>query len=366
MTAPAFAQADEVRVGRLPYSGVTVTDFADGQLVFNTSGREITKDLAEVSRIELRGRGSFNRAEELLAEQQYAQAVEAYRQAEREAGSTLWLRRLISCRLVQALDRAGQFDEAVQQWLVVVLENDVAEQVLELRPSNIPPQGQPSNRRAIDLLELRVERVEDEALRLAIRELLLELYRREGLGDKAAELAGQMAEPQPQQPQQPGEDTPALTDRPGEGGQAGQLADIRDLLEQNRPERALEFARARMSRLSHDELPEAILLSGRARLALYEAQGRREQLLRAGLDFMCVATFHGDSEWAAEALYLAGEVNRILGNASAARSAWQMVIARYGQSEYAERAAGGIERLGGAGVTGGPVPGEGAEGTPGM
>ncbi|MFW6066149.1 MAG: tetratricopeptide repeat protein [Planctomycetota bacterium] len=338
LPASVAANADEVRVGRLPYSGVTVTDFAGGELTFRTSGREITRSLSEVNRIELDGRGQFNRAEEFLADDRYGEAVQAYRGAEESAGSA-WLGRLISCRLIAAFDGAGRFDDAVQQWVSAVSANDHAEEVLNMRPSNIPEKGDAANSRAIDLLEIRVDRVENDAFRRSIRELLLELYRREDRHEQAAELAEQLGE----RPEQPREESQAP--RTAQREQSGGLGDIRGLLEQGDPDKALQFVEARMGRLDDAELPEALLLAGRARMELYEDRGDRQDLLKAGLDFMRVATFHGGSDWGPEALYRAGEVNKKLDNASATRAAWQMVIARYGDSEYAEKAAEGIEQL---------------------
>lgn len=343
-------RADEVRVGRLPYSGVTVTDFSAGELVFRTAGREITRPLSSITRIELSGRSDFNLAEEMLVDKRYEEAAQAYRRAEDATTGVPWLRRLISCRLVQALDGAGRFDEAVHQWLLAT-GDDGAEELLMLRPANLAPQGEQVNSRAINLLEIRLNRVENEQLRRSIRELLLELYWLEGRHEKAAEMAELLGDVP-----QPPSDIETATDGAARQVHGGQLADIRGLLDENRPERALEFVLARMARLDEIEMPEALLLAGRARMALYQARGSREHLLSAGLDFMRVAVFYAGTDFAAEALYRAGEVNEELGNASAARAAWQLVIARYGDSEYAERAVAGIERIGRAARDGGDAP----------
>lgn len=71
--------ADTVVSGGLPYSDVTVTDFADGKLTFKIStGRMLTKSVAAITRISLDGADAFNGAERALSGKQWDKAIKAY------------------------------------------------------------------------------------------------------------------------------------------------------------------------------------------------------------------------------------------------------------------------------------------------
>ncbi len=340
------ASADEVRVGRLPYSGVRVTGFTAGQISFRTAGGEVSRPLSAISLIQLDGQSDFNEAEELLSDGSYGEAVDAYRRAV-QATDTHWTRRLINCRLIQALDGAGRFAEAVEQWMSAVSANEYSEAVLDLRPVNLPGRGDEANDQVIRLLEDSLTNVDDENYADWIRGLLADLYRLEGRDDDAEQLAAQGVREPSQQQRQDRQIRPRRTTQTsgGGGGGRGRLDDIRELVDEGDAERALGFVEARMQALDSEHMPEALVLSGRARMQLYEAEGDKDQLLGAGLDFMRVVAVYGGADATAEAMYRAGVVNKRLGNASAARRVWQTLIGRYGDSEFASHAAEGIEEL---------------------
>jgi len=59
---------DDVIVGRLPYSDVTIVDVKDGVLIFKTQGNQTqTKPFSDITGITLTGIDSFNEAEKLLS-----------------------------------------------------------------------------------------------------------------------------------------------------------------------------------------------------------------------------------------------------------------------------------------------------------
>ena len=59
---------DDVVVGRLPYSGVTIVDVKDGILIFKTQGNKTQmKPFSDITGITLTGIDSFNEAEKLIS-----------------------------------------------------------------------------------------------------------------------------------------------------------------------------------------------------------------------------------------------------------------------------------------------------------
>jgi len=68
---------DDVTVGRLTYSGVTIVKVADGMVTFTTRGGPQSKPFSEITGMSLKGLDAFNQAEELISQKAGASKVEA-------------------------------------------------------------------------------------------------------------------------------------------------------------------------------------------------------------------------------------------------------------------------------------------------
>ncbi|HUU22322.1 MAG TPA: hypothetical protein VM389_07270 [Phycisphaerae bacterium] len=78
--AATALRADEIWVGKLPYSGVTIVGCSDGNVVFDMAGRQVTKPLAEVTKVVISDAPVLNSAETLFAAGKYKEAVKVYQQ----------------------------------------------------------------------------------------------------------------------------------------------------------------------------------------------------------------------------------------------------------------------------------------------
>lgn len=335
--AAGAAVADEVTLNNgLSYPDVRITAYDDGQLTFQTAaGARVSKSLADdIKLIQVGEKPRFNRAETLLAEGKADQAIDAYDTAADHA--TGWLAELIPQRRLMALDAAGRIDQAAREWIALAKTADGAAWALKLRPSQLGEKGSAVNDAAINALEAQMDRVENEDLRAAMKGLLLSLYKVEGRGEAAGELASEFTAGG-------GEDAPVT-------GLDAQLQGAGVLLEQDRAEEALRSVRDNLSNYTPAQLSQGLLIAGKARLALAEeapAATKRDLLLQAGLDLMRIATYYPEAAEAAEALYLVGTIHEQLSppNRTAATNAYVAVTERYPNSAWAQKARAALDGM---------------------
>lgn len=353
--------ADEITIQGLPYANVTVNDVKDCEIVFRTANREVRKPLDQVDRIQLRGRDAFNAAEELLNKKSFAEAEAAYTKLLTADGSG-WMDRLVHIRLLRAQDGAGRVFDATGEWLGIAMANKACAVSLALRPRNLPPKGSPDNARAVDLLKARKAEANEAALRTAINQLLLDLFRQEGRDEEAVALAEEMSGKRPPSstvsPKPTGYPTATTSTGPPsstteipaapapESGSSKARFDAADVLLQNgNAEKVLHDID--LNAESDATLPEALILVARAQVQLAQkagdAQKKKSLLCEAGLNFMRVSVFYGSSSKAAEALYNAAVVSQALGNTKAMNAAYQQIVDQYAKSPFAEKARAALQ-----------------------
>ncbi len=340
----AVAWGDKLTLSTgLSYGKVNIAGFDGGKVVFviTGSGNRVSKQVSKIKTLQIDGHDSLNKAEELVGQGKAAEAVKLY-DAAVGAGGAEWLEQLIRHRRLQALEQARMTGRATEEWVVIVEESKFSQESLALRPKFFAKQGSKENGRAIAILKARLEKLSPgagEDYELALKQLLLELYQHEGRDKEATGLAKELAAgtaPDDKGPEKANGDVRA------------QLKATAYLLEQGEAESALEKINANLERYEHHDLPMALLIAGKAQMALAgKARQREELLLKAGLNFMRVATFFSEAPEAPEALYLAGRINAMFArpNRQAAGAAYEAVIVRYGQSSFAEKARAELERL---------------------
>jgi len=333
----ATARADSFSVGKQPYSDIEIIGFQDNVLRYRFwNRREATKDLDEVTLILIDGQASFNDAEKLLAAGKYAEAADKYDGAARAADKA-WLKELIRYRRLSALSGAGKVGDAVELWLGLVSDSGASAKVIALAPTKPGAKGSQDNKKAISLLEQKLASEKSKPLVAAMQALLLKLYGQED-DPKAGELAANMTGGEPSPVPQPG-------DKRTSGSLAGHLLAVETLLKNGRASLALRRVEERLRDYSPSELPRALLLAGRARLAIHETGKDREVLLEAGLNLMTIVVHFPQTTEAAWAMFHSGEVNEKLGNLSAARKAYEAVLTRYSKAEAAPQAKSALGEL---------------------
>ena len=323
----------------MPYSGVRITGFANGEVRFllATGGRSLTKKLGEIKTIDIKALPTFGQAEELVVKgKDWSLAIKGYDQAAKKA-TAKWQKDLIAVRRLRALDEGMMTDRAVKEWLALADAMAGGAWVLAIRPTRQAKKGYPANGAAIRILERkRILGKRSKQYDAAIIEVLMGLYNSEGQADKASELAELLR------------NGGAVAPSNGNGGTGTPtsvvpLASIEILLTGNKPDSALESIEKDLHKYARAQLPKALLLRGRAQMQSAKtrtAQARSTLLLKAGLNFMRVVVADPKSPEAPEALFQAATIHTMLAkpNLRAARAAYGKVVSDYPGSPAAQKA----------------------------
>lgn len=348
MLASTAAWGDEVKVKGIAYSNAKVTGVKDGEVQFQLSNNPngLSKSLSLVDRIQITGQESFNQAEESLAKGKAADAVNSYDLAFERATDD-WLKNLIALRRLRAMNEAGIIDRAVKEWCSLMDQTDGSQLALSLRPTKLTDKGSQENGRAISTLEGKLADEKRPQYAAAVRALLLALYQKEGNVDKARALSSveeKASAASSEKTPKAQEDAPQVS----RAQASRQLQAAVGQLQANQPEKALADVEENLKSFSPGDLPQALLLAAKAQMMLKDrAQGekRTQLLLAAGLNCMRVATFYPTTPEAGEAMLLAGTVNVELGNAQAARSAFELVIRNFGDTDLGAKARAEMQKL---------------------
>ena len=194
LSVPALAGADAIKLTNgLTYDQVAITDVSNGVIIYvMPNGQALSRGMAEVAQVTLTGNDAFNEAEALMQEGKCDEAAGAYTRA--ESGVSGWRAALIAHRLLVAAEGAGKADVAVRRWLTITDAGGAQAAALALRPRKLAPAGDKANDAAIALLANKVDLVKSPAYQRAIRELLVDLYQRQGRLAEAQAMAKALAE----------------------------------------------------------------------------------------------------------------------------------------------------------------------------
>ena len=345
LATAAAAAADNVTVKSTPYKRVTVTDVKDGEIFFRISRRRtVRKPISDVTAITIAGLDKFHMAQSLLKKGLFADAIKGLDELVRRAPAG-WRNRLMRHWRLRALGESGQAGRWVQDWLWLVNASSNRDILLGLRPKKVGPRGSKDNAQAILLLEAKLKIVRDKNWRTAIKTVLLDLYQREGRKEAEA-LAKELLS------SSGATTTKAGNGKSDNGNKRPVLRPIRNVSGQFRsaavllrtdPGRALSVLKKNLNRYSPADLSTAMLLLGKAQQAMAArsaAADKQGLLLKAGLNFMRVWAYYPGGANAAEALYLAGNVNASMSpaNPKAALAVWNRTITLYPKSPFAGKA----------------------------
>jgi len=181
----AHVAAEDMFVWKKINNTVPITGARDMLLFYKRAGKTQKKKLSEIQLIQIDGLTDFNKAEKLMNPQldkdgdetepkpkpkpKPAEAVKAYDEAWK-AAKLKWHKHLINCRRLRALDAACKIDRAVEEWLMLV--NACGESAESLKASPSHPGSSEANEMAIALLEVKLERTENEKLIIVIGGIL--------------------------------------------------------------------------------------------------------------------------------------------------------------------------------------------------
>lgn len=318
------ARADVVTLDtKLRYDPVNVLMVERGVVSFDLNGRIIEKPLSEVESIRLTSSPAFIAAEDAWSRGEWARAAEAF-EALAEPNDLTPVAVLSRWRAISAWSRAGRIDRALRVWAVLARDG-LGIEILRLRPDLSASSDAEAIGRAIVFAQAAAEDARargDNALAEALLEILPSSHRSPASGRALASAPSPRLDPAASE------------------GQPNPLAQAESLLAGGRPAEALGAIEQAAPLLGEQRRPLALLISGRARMALASTDQarRRGLLLDAGLEFMRVFAYWPASEQAPEALYRAALINEALGNLPAAAAAMNEVADRWPDSAWAERA----------------------------
>ncbi len=342
LTVAAQTCADSIKLtSGIMYDPVKIMGASDGMIRFLWGKSTLSKPVSKVAFINITDDGNFTKGENLLGQGKYAEAEKAYSSAQRTA--TKWKKTLIDYRLLAVSNAAGDIDKSTARWLKIVDDANASAGALSLRPKKLAPPKSKANDRAITLLNGKIKETKSDAYVKAIRELLVDLYERQGQLAKARAEAMKLAGKTPTSKPSNGTKTLPV----GSANVQLRLASLS--MKDGQFDEVIELLQPRMKQFAAPELPTAMLLLGKARLEKAKAEPKkpasRKLLIEAGLDLMRVAVFFTSSSEAPHSLFLAGEVNERLGNARGAKAAYSAVVRRYAKSPAAKDAKKAMERM---------------------
>ncbi len=333
------AAGDEVSTSGLNYTDVKVTGVKDGRIHFrNKAGSNIRKRILKLKKISINEATNLNVAEILAGSDDFENATESYNEAI-EAAAKSFVPTLAMYRRQQLLNRSGLTDKAVEAWLDMMTRDGVSKTAIALRPKKFADKGSERNSAAVGLLKTAMSKTRGPH-RAAVLELLKELLSHEG---KAQELLSMADKPQSDE---------AVVAGPKKSVAYSELLVADALLTDQKYAEASEVYGKLLRRVAKNRLPDVLMGLAKSQQGqsnqVKNTKAKRELMMKAGLNYMRIVTFFGNSKAGGISLYRAGCIMRDLPgkkNLRSARSAFRMVAERYKGTKIANDAGKALADL---------------------
>ncbi|MEX2673596.1 MAG: hypothetical protein WD294_15970 [Phycisphaeraceae bacterium] len=167
------AVADELSLGGISRQNVRVTGLRDEMLLYETSsGNSRQAAVASVEMIKIERYPAVGEAEQLAVDGAYAEAAAKYQQALEEIREDD-LKVLFHAKLVVSLDRAGESEQAVREFLGL-LARDHGAIARAATPQQLPEDA-PTREALEELVRRRFAQTSDAVARQPLGELILRL-----------------------------------------------------------------------------------------------------------------------------------------------------------------------------------------------
>lgn len=385
------AVGDEVTVGRLKYSPVTIIELKDGKLVYEMdNGRRQSKHLYQITGLQVAGCVNFDVAEQLVIKGKKDSAIGYYDKAI-AAKHKPFVPVLASYRKLILLEELGRIDESVATWLKIMDADGPSRSALKATPKKFAPQGDRRNIEAIKLLRDKQKSIRNKKYLQTVTGLLQELYKIEGdveailraeeearkaqearkKADKPksdaktgstsevksqpkpepakVEVDIELEDDEPQAPQPQVRSESSADEVVAPTAVQTRLLAAETLVKQKKYAQAEELLKGLLDSAEEDLLHKVLLARGRAQAGLADsATGDQQYQLRlqAGLNLMRVVAHYPDSNEALEALYEAAGVLERLPNRNAAVKAYRTLAQRCGDKPIGKKATEALKRLG--------------------
>jgi TolA-binding protein len=368
LIAPVVFADKIVCTKRLSYSG-KLDDCKDYTVAIKLSSRKtIRKNLTEIAQIVSTSNDALTKAEEAVKKKQFDEALTLYDQALKNA-RTPWMGRLIEIRRFQALGKTGKINGAIAEWIKRCDESPAA---VGFAPTGFAPKASKANDQAVTTLENKIKVLEKDLAKnkvyiMGLLNLKMKIQEANGNPDAVILTAEQLDavtsdQPRPtvisstKAPEKTPSESPApepsvnpekksasevaiVTDEPASAPKAADgwknLDVLENLLKTGKADTVIERIQTGLKKYDNKQLPEAMLLLGKAQMQKFEADDGTDKklLVAAGLNFMRVYVGFDKAPQASEGLYLAGVVNGMIGDKNSGKLAMRQLISEYAQAD---------------------------------
>ncbi len=288
----AVAHADEVHTHKKTYHDASVRHFDGEYVIFsNAAGDAIARKLNEIDAIyvdSVQRFEEFNRAERAFQQQRYRDAAKKYQNSLGRARG-FW-KDLIRIRHLQACDAAGDFDLAVKAYITIV--QTMPDKAEAFMPTNLTDATAKSQRRALQLLQEALPKINDQAAYWELEALRLTIL--EGTESEQAEQIAREIIARLQRA------------RGHKSRYRLQIIAIRVEVKHKQYEVAVGHINEALKDAGDRYLPELLFLKGKCLFGLAE---NRDDFIRAALAFMRVVIHFPKSRLGAQSMYMAGVVH---------------------------------------------------------
>ncbi|MGH7213821.1 MAG: tetratricopeptide repeat protein [Tepidisphaeraceae bacterium] len=333
------------------YDNVKVLKVDAGKITFRAaSGNETSKELADVTRMQLADEPNLNSAEDAYASAKWDAATDGYQKVLKSSGKP-WVRDWAAGRLIESANKNGRFDAAVAAYIVLVKKDPEA--ALRTRP-NMPDKGstfldtgEAEINKALNDRELETEQKQ------ALLTLLLEIQRTKDDQKGAAATVEKLTALNPGAAAS-GSDGGTRAGTSDAGGSAANNAALAGVklsiamlaLDNKEYKKALETIDQNLP-IFTDTKNQADALWARAQ-ALNGLATDPETTKDAALAYMRVVANFKDKPGAphvAASIFKTAELLEKLEDTANAMRLYQDVADRYAQSDVAPKAKAALERL---------------------
>jgi len=335
-------RADSIRLrsgetGSIDYAGAKIVGIEQGQLLYRTrDGRDNTRELDKVERIDVDGEPALAEAESAFSTDAFDKAVDGYQKVIRSTNKP-WLAYWSSRRLQVAAEKTGRFDAAASAYIARVQFED---------PNTIPKPALPSeqstylNSATKDVMTAIGNPKLNDPQRIALLSFLIDLQRARRDTKAADEAANRLDELLAKDPSNPNASR-AIAKRKLQSAQAAMdKKDFRGAINE------IESSRAQFT--DPVQQADALYLLAEARFQLAAAGKQPQPLKDAALAFARVVAHFKDAPdrpHVTAALMRLGQIEEMLGDAQGARTVYEQLASQYPDDPNAAAARQGAERL---------------------
>ncbi|MFA7238345.1 MAG: tetratricopeptide repeat protein [Phycisphaeraceae bacterium] len=314
----SIAAADEIRIGNIPYAGIRIIDITADSVEYFFQGQRRTAELDRVTVVDIAKYPAFGEAIKQM-DSDPATAADQLRGVLADVKED-FLRPLVQSRFVMALDAAGQFDQAVAEYVKLVTNHSDSyfAQTVPSKLTNDPAQLQAAEK----TLSGALAGIRGDAQKQAAEKLLAQIQKAlkappgsGAPGGPPASAGGESAPGRAAAPEAPADQAAAAPE-----ASFISMSVIESLMRSKQYQQAVDQANMMMGR-PNAPLPDLFY----QRAIAEDAMGEHT---RAAMSYLRVAIHFPDHNLAIPALFQAGQQLSKTGDNADAAKVYQQALKR--------------------------------------